>query len=260
MTTFENIERIKPLFKDNIKFYYKLMYQILDYNELLLVIPNDYIDYYELSRYISKECFYENINKPWNLTEIVKNKNFTLNDILLDNRLKHYTYLIYNPSITLQQLIDNNLLTDYHKRFIAFNPNVTINEFEKYFNQSLAITYEEFNEELIDYILYNDLYYNLFIVISSKGFTYRLYLKYKHLFIDSGQLDSIVYKNIELSDINEFSKQYPINYDYLSENPNLTIDFIVENMDKPWNLTKLSCGRFIKHKEEQPYLKLKFVE
>ena len=147
MTTFEDIERIKPLFIHDIGLYYRFMYQILDYNELLLVIPNDNINYFELSYYISKECFYENIDKPWDLREIIKNKNFTLNDILLDDRfIKYYDYLICNPSITIQQLINNNLLTDYHIHNIGYNPNTTIDEFEKYKNYTNNYNYEDFNE------------------------------------------------------------------------------------------------------------------
>ena len=269
MTTFEDIELIKPLFKDNINLYYRLIYQILDYNELLLVIPNDNIDYFELSRYISKKCFYENINKPWCLREIIQNKNFTLDDILLDDRfIKYYGGLIFNPNITIQQLIDNNLLKPIHIHNMVSNPNVTIDEFKKYNDQmthgGYYCIYYEFNEELIEYILYNNLYYNIYYVVNSKGFTYRLYLKYKHLFIDI-DIDDIdyikcMYKNIKLSDINEFSKKYPIDYYYLSSNPNLTIDFIVENIDKPWHLNNLSYGHFIKYQKEQPYLQLKFVD
>ena len=270
MTTLEDIERIKPLFKDNIKLYYRLIYQILDYNELLLVIPKGNIDYFELSKYISKKSFYENINKSWCLQAIIRNKNFTLDDILSDDRfIKYYDYLICNPSITIQQLIDNDLLTQFHIKTIMYNPNVTMDEFEKYKDQinwndyGICSNYKEFNEKIIEYILYNNPYFcfirNIFSIVNSKGFTYRLYLKYERMFMDYDHIQCM-YNHIELSDINEFSKKYPIDYDYLSSNPNLTIDFIVENMDKPWNLIDLSFGRFIKHQKEQPYLQLKFVD
>jgi len=262
MTTIEDLERIKPLFKDNDRLYRNLIYQILTYDkilEIIPIIPADELfgDYHLISKYVSKEDYYNNNNEPWDLLGIIQNRHFTLNDILIDDRfIPYYSYLIFNPNITIQQLIDNNLLIEYHIKRMGYNPNVTITEFIKYKEQILNM--DNFSEELIEYILENKLYDNIFLVMNSRGLTYKLYLKYKHIFAN---YNYIVYKFIELSDIEKFSKKCLVDYGLLSGNKNLTIDYIAENMCQVWDLIALSYGYFIKQKENsQSHLQLQFVD
>jgi hypothetical protein len=255
MTTIEDLERIKPLFKDNIYLYNSLLMQVLNYDELMtLDLLN--INYTVLSLYVSKEDFYNNMDNPWDLTIIVQNKNFKIEDILTDSIFNNYRHiLIHNPSITLQQLIDNDLLIDELIPLIGYNPNITLQEFIKYKNGISYCTYINFSEEIIDYVLENSLYDDIYLISESNGLTYRLYLKYKNLFTYSIQ----VYRTIELKDIAEFSKECPIYYKNLSRNKNLTIDYLMENMNKPWDTVWLSFGYFIKEKP-QSHLQLQFVD
>ena len=58
MTTLKDLERIKPLFRIDMQFYYELISRVMSYDEIMTICPN--VKYTILSRYITIQISYGN--------------------------------------------------------------------------------------------------------------------------------------------------------------------------------------------------------
>ena len=156
---------------------------------------------------------------PWTWQELSKHRNITMDDII---KYKHLPwnpiYIIENPNLTeeyvLQYLLDD-LLT--HK---CLDCEKKCNCYKNYYNylslnHNLSIQFIDDLEKkgIITEICMND-------IISHPKFT----------------LDLVWQKNYYCKDI----------FQVLHTNPNLTIDFILENADEKWNWDELTIHPNIK--------------
>lgn len=138
----------------------------------------------------------------------------------------------------------NNLKEDWDWITLFENSNLNFDvlaeskeNLSQYIKLSITIEEDEEGNEF-DYISYTE------------NLTSKFVKKYKNIFLNNrGVFYEIHEKGIlTLEDI-EQDPSLIVEYKYLSRNPNLTIDYVIENKDKPWSIIALSSNKGFKMKD-----------
>ena len=161
-----------------------------------------------------------------------------------------FNMLSKNPSITME-FIEANYHLNWNPIYIADNPNITEEFIYKYFTREKINNFcinEGINETEWDSI-YNQIFGDL---ATNDNISYDLLEKlYK-----SGNIsiyDILIHPNYTLNLIKqtihiytELQKDEESIYRWLSKNQNITIDFILDNLEKKWNWGSLTINKGIK--------------
>jgi hypothetical protein len=220
------------------------------------------------------------MNFSWDFQQLCSNKNFNM-EIILSNQdlFNDWNSISYNNNLTIN-IILQNLHKDLNWFSISSNSNITMDIVEQYkelpwdrqglsFNDNIIKHNMKKSSETIKlydiYKIYKHKNFNVSKFLSNIKKDNRLKYYMKGLSSNSNvnskdienniDLDwdwNLVSKNINLS--SEFIQKYiyKLNWENLSLNPTIDIDFIESTLnDLPWDFRKLS---------KNPNLNLKFIE
>lgn len=207
--------------------------------EILIKYPNKRWNFYCLSenKCITKEFILAHPNFKWFTSNLIKNENFSIEDLLnytklnINDFMKKYIIYIYeNPNCDFdfikktyhfihdKTIIKDNYLKYYILSYISRSPNVTVKDIldTPYIDWELTYVFDNPNFEW----KYLNTILNFFV--EKKEY------KIENLVKDTLYLSK--HKNITL-DIIENNRDFPWNHIGISNNPNITIDFIKKQID-----------------------------
>lgn len=176
---------------------------------------------------------YSKIVMKINLSKITENPDF----------LSNFDIMSRNPTLTSEFLL-NHLDEDWDWNAVFRNSNIDFDiladskvDFTNMINESI-INGEDNEGEQIYYIDY------------ASNLSAKFIRKYKDIFLTYEEAFEEIHENgiLTLEDIKE-DPELIVNHEYLSLNPNLTIDYVIANLDKPWNIENLSMNKGFKMKD-----------
>tara|TARA_Y100000782_G_scaffold109878_1_gene135409 strand:+ start:7045 stop:8391 length:1347 start_codon:yes stop_codon:yes gene_type:complete len=164
--------------------------------------------------------------------------------------------LSYNKSLSLK-FIENNLQMFWDWRGLSGNPVITIEFVERYpehpwnklgliDNPNLTVEYVNKNFKIEDF---KD---NYFREIDDCWEGYYLcdaidITRFDYLHLYEWEKYALGNNNVTIEFLNKHrDREHYWNWGILSRNPNVTIEFVKENLDKPWNWNSLSSNKNIK--------------
>lgn len=165
------------------------------------------------------------IEKPWNWFRLSKHQNIEFSDIYNNLQFQwNWKGVSLNPNITSKHVIQYpELPWDY--LYLSLNPNIKfedLNIFENWDWSALS------NHVPYDYIMNNlDLPWNFEELCCNPTFTFNKLVKVPNILLNPWKMSKIV----KLEDTCHFK----FCFWSLSENPNLTLDFILEHVDEKLN-------------------------
>lgn len=218
-----------------------------------------------------------NIDKTFIYNKIYSNKNFNLNFFNKDSELKiDYELLSYNPNITFEYIVENKyflwndkilnkilgkninnyfLYKKYYNdicKFYKFDILYEIYEswenilfIEKNFNYKIRYEILSMNKNISWELIINniDRDWNFeYLVMYNENITIDIVINNKKYFNDKCIKLLSKNKSIKWYDIDKYKDQIEWNYKDLSLNPNITIEIVLNNLDKKWCFHRLSSN------------------
>ena len=175
------------------------------------------------------------INKQWNWNAISCNKAITMDDVRYNQHLPwSYISLSKNPNLTIEFVTENlrnkkgSKMIPWDWNLITYNEAITMDDILN--NPRLPWCYEwlPLNPNLtLDFVvnhLDNNWNWNWTNISCHEEISMDDFRKYLY-----------PPRNLVL----------PLDYESLSENPNLTIDFVLENLSKPWDYSFVTSNKSI---------------
>lgn len=189
------------------------------------------------------------------------NKSLTVK-FILEHEETDWNYRIISKNIDLSE-IQNNPNFEWKWEDVSDNKSLT-SEFilshldekwnwEKIF-QNPNIDYDILADSKIDLSreLKNSFEKDLYYPIVAKNVTSKFIKKYKDIFLQRKDVEifDAIHRNgrLTLEDIKE-DPDLIVSYQYFSENPNLTIEYLIANKDEKWNFSLLSRNKAFKMKD-----------
>lgn len=187
-------------------------------------------NYTKISNRVSWDEVLEHSELPWDYHSMTNNPNITA-DIIISNPELNWSYNDMCKKLPLDHLDKNKI----NYNMLSQNPHITIDYI--YENRDQEWNYEilSSNESLSfeDIHKYPDLPWNMSALCVR--FIDRLIEKLPAYCLDSGEMAGLA----SLDTIQKYPNK-PWNYGLMSSNPNLTIDYIRQNINKNWNWSQLS--------------------
>lgn len=215
-------------------------------------------DWYILSQNIPIEQILTNPELPWD-KGINKNKFIDINFVKSHPEFKwdwdelsgtlpidqidsnpefkwDYFYISENKTLTSEYVL-SHMDKNWSWENIFDNPNIDYN----ILTESKVDLSDKMNDSINGEIHYDKLFKNI-----SSSFI----KKYKDIFLSNEPIFNTFHMLgiITLQDI-EKDPDLIVDYQYFSENPNLTIDYVINNKDEPWDLRRLSRNKVFKMKD-----------
>lgn len=207
---------------------------------------------------ITMEIICEYIDKPWDFSCVSINPNLTIEMIQKFPYQKwNWEYISRNPAFKMDT-IESNLDLPWNWEAISRNPNLTPEFIEKYFRefteQGSAYSNYGFCEKInLDMVEKNlELNWNWRGISANSGLTIPFIRKYRNYENGNGphwsvisisyKLDwGIISKNPVITfEIMQENDDLPWDYNGFSQNPNLKIDNVKNNMSYGWNWHTIS--------------------
>lgn len=227
--------------------------RIIDIN-ILLEYPEIKWNWDKLSEKIPLDQIISHPELPWNYRRLSNNPTLTIKFMLenKDNFGKFmWSDISISKNISLKEIINNAQFPWLYNQ-ISLNPTLTSEFLLEHINKgwnwisvfgNWNINYDILAESKInlsdklDYVLTN----SSKIITHNKNLTIKFIRKYKTIFLIHKSVFADIHGNgiITLQDIEE-DPELIVSYDFFSMNPNLTIDYVLANKDKPWNMNNLS--------------------
>ena len=185
---------------------------------------------------ISIDYIDANIHKPWDFSYICDRDDLTPEVIIKHiDRFTEFNGLSLNPKITTD-IIDMFPDKPWNYGYLTLNPNIAIEYIAKH------------PEKRWDYK--NLLHHSKLKLKFEVNFSYlRNSLHISHILPHTYKLDfeeCSKHPNITLDIISKWTKKHHPDshvWKYLTHNPNITIQFIADNIDKAWNFRKISQNK-----------------
>ena len=263
----------------NLTIEFILKYPYKNWSIRCLIKNNKITDFKALSKfkYINYYIIDDYPNKPWDWVWLIENTDIYVEKYISLNLIEKYPYkwnywdLSYNPNLTekfilkypyknwnIEYLIDNNKITDFKvlSKFKYINQYI-INKYpnklwdQKWINENFNYTYTlNLTEEFI--LKHPNKNWNIKYLIKNKITDFKSLSKFKNInnniinkypnkpwdwdwLIQNTNIS--VEKYIPLDLIEKYP--YKWNYHILSENPNITKEFILKYLNKCWDISML---------------------
>lgn len=184
----------------------------------------------KISDRVSWDDVLEHPELPWDYEIMTSNPNITA-DIIISNPELNWSYADMCAKLPLDHLDENKI----NYEMLSQNPHITIDYIyehrDKKWNYELLTSNESLSFE--DIHKYPDLPWNMSALCVR--FIDRLIEKLPAYCLDKGEIAELA----SLDTIQKYPNK-PWNYALMSSNPNLTIEFIRQNIDKKWNWGQLT--------------------
>lgn len=223
---------------------------------------------------ITPEDIENNLTLPWDWNYVAQNPNITMEFILKHNitntglspnitlediekypdLFKLKSLLSQNPNVTLDYILnhpDNNSHNKWDWISIGGNPNITFQDVlehpELMTNQNISR-----QDQVERPWLANNMYF-IWGLSSNPNITMDIIEKYPNLAWNETQVAQN--PSITIDDLHSYKPKVNFNtwtsnlnkWNLMSLNPNLTADYVLENIDEDWDLNYMSMNRFNLH-------------
>jgi hypothetical protein len=183
------------------------------------------------SHIITIDFIEKHIDKPWDWQHFNVSRGLTFDIIKKYNNKIHCGDAIMcfiGRSASMDDIEKHiKLFFPWDWRYITMNPNLTVEFIMKY----------------------SDVEWDWHWISQFSKFIMEIIDKYSSYLSDILYWDDIS-RNPNISEYITESKALPWNWKYLTNNPNITFNFITKHLDKPWDWKKLSYNRFTKERNE----------
>ena len=218
---------------------------------------------------ITMETICEHIDKPWNFDYVSDNPNLTI-EMIKKFPYKNWNWekISKNPAMTMD-VIESNLDLPWCWRDISVNPSLTSGFIEKHFRefteQGLGYSSYAFCEKInLDIVEKNlELNWNWRGISSNPALTIDFIRKYRNYVnknkpyllwtysVDSHSLnwDRISKNPVVTFEMMQENADLPWDYNMFSQNPNLKIKDVKNNMSYCWNWHTISCNKAISEED-----------
>ncbi len=165
------------------------------------------------------------IDKPWNWFKLSRHENIKFTDILENLNLNwNWKGVSMNPNISFIDIINHPELP-WDFLYVSENPNIKFQDLDEKIEWDWSALSRHINAR--DILNNKHLPWDVYQLCSNSSFTFQEIQEYPNIFIDSWQLSGVS----EIKDISKFK----CSFWKLSENKNLTLDFILKNKNRNWN-------------------------
>ena len=194
-------------------------------NKLIDSEKRDLLDWKKITinKGITIENIRENPDYPWVYSEIFKNPNF---------RIKYLDYYLSMNNMYQQIKYEYKNLLNYWS--YHHNKKDTLCLLWKYLSKSKSTTIADIDN-------HPEYAWDFLWVSSNPNITIEFFHKYryKNWNIEALQQNTAisVVQFIEYNNLNPFT--YSLNYDFLSLNSNIDLNYVINNPDKPWDYRKI---------------------
>ena len=203
-------------------------------------------DWYWISsnKNITMDDIINNPDKPWNKIGICYNPNITLEYIQsYDDDYWYWNILANNEKLSMDIIEHYSHKLTQYSYALSCNENISwdfiARNLDKKWDWDTIVRYSKINQEVIDKYPQFPFNFNTYDIIFNEYFTFDFIKKnLKTLYNSIGfsyyaKMEDIVNN----PDIEWF-------YEYISENNNLTFEFINKNLDKGWDWCSISGNTF----------------